>query len=102
LGLQYKIVYKKGVENKVTDGLFRRLCVSSLNGFDAELVNCYALSLCQPRCIDEVLENYAKDNSALEMVAKMMMDPSTISNFTLAGGVPRSYNHMFSSCRLHA
>jgi hypothetical protein len=49
LGLQYKIVYKKGMENKVADGLSKRLCVSSLYGFDVEVVNCYALSSCQPR-----------------------------------------------------
>ena len=50
VGLQYKIVYRKGSDNGAADALSR--CPS------AQLA---AISVCQPQWLDEVLASYAQD-----------------------------------------
>jgi hypothetical protein len=49
LGLQYKIVYKKGVENKVADASSRKSSHSSY---------CAAISSCTPLWMTEVMNGY--------------------------------------------
>jgi hypothetical protein len=55
LGLNYKIVYKKGLDNKVVDAQSRRPCVSD---------HCFALSSSQPQWLGQVVQSYQSDNSA--------------------------------------
>jgi hypothetical protein len=55
LGLNYKIVYKKGCDNRVTDALSQRPESSA---------KCPALSVCQPQWIEQVAQSYKSDEYA--------------------------------------
>jgi hypothetical protein len=57
MGLNYKIIYKKGVENKVADALSRRP-----NG-DFNLALCMAISSLQPKWLDEIANGYTQEES---------------------------------------
>jgi hypothetical protein len=58
LGLNYKIVYKKGTDNRAVDALSRKP-----SSYD-HLVMCAAMSTPQPRWIEEDVAGYAKDSYA--------------------------------------
>jgi hypothetical protein len=83
LDLQYKIVYKKGVENRGADALSRMPVTN-----DSAIVNCFALSACQPKWLDDILATYSDDYSK-ELLVKLTVDPSVVLDFTLKGGVLR-------------
>jgi hypothetical protein len=87
VGLQYKIVYKKGIDNKVADALSRRH--GSVDGNDDDLLHCFAISSCQPKWLTDTKGSYDKDPSILEMIQKLTIDPSAIPHFTLVDGVLR-------------
>lgn len=55
LGLQYKVVYKKGPENRVADALSRK---------SAHSAQCAAISSCVPKWIHDVIEGYQQDPNA--------------------------------------
>ena len=55
LGLQYKVVYKKGVKNGVADALSRRT---------HHLSQCAAVSQCTPQWISAVQQGYQYDEAA--------------------------------------
>jgi hypothetical protein len=78
LGLNYKIVYKKGVENKVEDALSRVPCPGDIKN-DA----CYSvLSSCTPKWLKEVVFSYEKDTYVTEIIAKLIVDKDAVPNFT--------------------
>jgi hypothetical protein len=52
LGLNYKIIYKKKVENAAADALSRKPTSSG---------NCMALSFCQPLWLDQLVSSYQHD-----------------------------------------
>jgi hypothetical protein len=87
VGLQYKIVYKKGIDNKVADALSRRH--GSVDGNDDDLLHCFTISSCQPKWLTDTKGSYDKDPSILEMIQKLTIDPSAIPHFTLVDGVLR-------------
>jgi hypothetical protein len=59
LGLDYKIFYKKGSDNRVADALSRRP-LSSL-----ELpMHCHSISSSQPKWLKEVVSSYVHDSQA--------------------------------------
>jgi len=78
IGLQYRIVYRKGVDNGAADALSR--CPSS------QLV---ALSVCQAQWLETVVESYSQDTRAQELLAKLAMAPDLVTNFTLRDGLLR-------------
>jgi len=80
LGLQYKIVYKKGVDNRVADALSRK---------SSHEATCAAISSCQPQWISEVLNGYQQDEVTLSILAKLTIAPNTVPHFTLSEGVLR-------------
>lgn len=80
LGLHYKIVYKKGIENRVADALSRKPPHDS---------QCAAISAVSPKWILEVVEGYQHDPSSLSMVTKLSIDQDAVPNFTLSDGVLR-------------
>jgi hypothetical protein len=80
LGLQYKVVYKKGAENRVADALSRRA---------HEAAECSVLSTSTPQWLQLVLNSYGVDAHAKEMVAKLSLDPLAVPQFTLQGGLLR-------------
>jgi hypothetical protein len=85
LGLQYKIVYKKGAENREADVLSR----GPLPNGGSEFVNCFAISSCQPKWLSEILSSYDKESFVMEMMSKLMLDPAVAPNYTLIDGLLR-------------
>ncbi|WVZ67898.1 hypothetical protein U9M48_016915, partial [Paspalum notatum var. saurae] len=78
LGLQYKIVYKKGVDNRVADALSRHL--------EAPLT-CAALSSVTPQWISPVQTGYSQDPETMDIMSKMSIDPQAIPGFELSNGL---------------
>jgi hypothetical protein len=74
LGLQYKVVYKKGVENKVADALSRKLYHSA---------TCFAVSVVTPAWLSEVVDSYQNDDHALSLITKLSVDPAVVPKFIL-------------------
>jgi hypothetical protein len=86
LGLQYKLVYKQGSENRVADALSRK---------STHVGQCDALSVVTPSWVQEVLEGYTQDQNAHDMVAKLILDPLVVPGFTLQNGLLRYRNRVW-------
>lgn len=80
LGLQYRVVYKKGVDNRVADALSRK------SSHDSQ---CASISVCVPVWLSEILEGYALDEFSSQLVSKLSIDPLAVSDFTLQNGLLR-------------
>lgn len=78
LGLQYRIQYRLGSENRVADALSR--CAP------AEV---HAVSVVVPQWLLDIQNSYSHDPTAQSMLAKLAIDPSAVSNFTLTEGILR-------------
>lgn len=78
LGLQYKIIYKKGSDNRVADALSRRplqdlsLCVVSV----ATLL-----------WMNDIVAGYTKDAKAQQLLATLAVLPNAVNNFQLQQGI---------------
>jgi hypothetical protein len=78
LGLQYRIVYKKGVENGAADALSRQPIVSA---------SCLAVSSCQPQWVTEVADTYLADTHSSDIIAKLVVDSSAVPHFCWQDGL---------------
>jgi len=79
LGLQYKIVYKQGSQNRVADALSRRSVAESA----------LAISTCTLQWMDAVVTSYARDPGATELITKLSLKADVVPHFTLSGGLLR-------------
>jgi hypothetical protein len=86
VGLQYKIVYKKGSDNRVVDALSRHL------GPPLELP---ALSTCSPTWIQKIQEGYKVGPKAQELLSTLVVSPGSIPHFTLKDGILRYKNRIW-------
>lgn len=77
MGLQYQIVYRKGVENGAADALSR--CPPAQLG----------LSVCQPQWLEQVISSYSTDDHAKELIAKLSLASDAVPHFTLPDGLLR-------------
>jgi transposase InsO family protein len=78
LGLQYRIVYKKGVDNGAADALSR-----------APVAQCTAISVSQPQWLEEVLQSYVGDQATQDLLAKMADASVPTPHYTLKDGLIR-------------
>lgn len=78
LGLQYRIIYKKGVDNTTTDALSRQHHV---------MESCLAMSSETPLWITEVASSYAQDAVASAMITKLVVDENTVANYSWNDGL---------------
>lgn len=86
LGLQYKIIYKQGVDNRVADALYRRGPVES---------ECVAISSCSPSWLEEVVASYAADQQVQEIITKLTVQAGTVPHFTFTNGLLRYKNRVW-------
>jgi hypothetical protein len=80
LGLQYKIVYKKGVENRVADALSRHI--------HAETEELHIISSCRPIWLESVDMGYKNDEEAAEKLSQLAIS-SPNGNYALHKGLIR-------------
>lgn len=86
LGLNYRIVYKRGTDNRVADALFRE------PSHDA---SCAAISSATPHWLLEVESGYDQDDFAARLKAHLLLAPSSVPSFSLVDGVLRYKNHIW-------
>ncbi|WVZ95411.1 LOW QUALITY PROTEIN: hypothetical protein U9M48_041179 [Paspalum notatum var. saurae] len=80
LNCLYKVVYKKGAENRVADALSRKTLHDS---------QCAAISASSPQWLQEVLSSYETDELATSLLTKLSIDPAAVPHFTLDNGLLR-------------
>lgn len=73
LGLQYRIIFKKGVDISAADALSRHQAVTS---------SCLAISSCTPKWISDVAASYEQDSEASALIAKLAIDSIVVQHFT--------------------
>jgi hypothetical protein len=69
IGLQYRIVYRKGSDNRAADALSRHPAPPAI---------CAAMSSLVPSWIAAVTVNYDKDTYAQDLITKLALDSSAI------------------------
>jgi hypothetical protein len=78
LGLQYKILYKKGIENGAADALSHRPHESS------EL---YHISSSSPQWLSEIMDGYQQDHHAQQLLSELVVTASPAGHYKLQNGV---------------
>jgi hypothetical protein len=86
VGLQYKIIYKKGVDNGAADALSRKVHTP---------IHVLALSIASPKWIMEVIASYDQDSTAQAIITKLAIDPAAVPHYTLSDGLLRYKNKVW-------
>jgi hypothetical protein len=86
LGLQYRIIYKKGTDNSAADALSRHPAVSAL---------CLAVSSGTPQWIAEVASSYMQDKTAQELITKLAVDSAAVPHYSWKDGILRYKNRIW-------
>jgi transposase InsO family protein len=86
LGLSYKIVYKKGVDNRVADALSRHI--------HADTEELLVTSQCKPTWLVSVAQGYLQDQAAAQLLAKLSVQ-SVQGNYKLIQGIIRYKNRIW-------
>jgi hypothetical protein len=79
LGLQYKIQYKKGLENKAADALSRQETHEEVQ----------AISVSTPRWLEIVIEGYANDDQAQSLLKELALTGTNDKGYSMVDGVIR-------------
>lgn len=72
LGLQYKIIYKQGTDNRVVDALSRKAHDTN---------SCCALSVAMPQWCQSLMDGYLQDEETKVLLTKLAVDNSAVPNF---------------------
>jgi hypothetical protein len=86
LGLQYRIIYKQGSDNRVADALSRK---------SSHLSQRAALSAVTPKWVEEVISRYDLDAAAQAIIAQLSIDAGDVPHYTLQGGLLRFKNRIW-------
>jgi hypothetical protein len=87
LGLHYRIVYKKGSDNRVADALSRRPHTSE--------ESCLALSTVVPQWCDDVITRYSSDPQAQSYIEQLVLSPDSVPNFSYQNGLLHYKNRLW-------
>jgi hypothetical protein len=79
MGINYKILYKKGVDNGVGDALSRRPT--------EEFALCNAISSCHPQWLDELVTSYDSDPHTKDIISRVLLDNSAVAPYTWNQGI---------------
>ena len=79
VGLQYKILYKKGTENRATDALSRR------HHLDQHM----AISSITHQWLDAVVLSYQVYSEATKLLSELAINPESVPQYSLVQGVIR-------------
>jgi len=79
LGLQYRILYKKGSENGAVDALSRRV----------PTLQSYAISSVSNTWLQEVVRGYSSDPAAMTLLSQLAASPESHPPFSLVQSVIR-------------
>lgn len=86
LGLQYRTIFKKGVDNSAADTLSRHPAFGS---------SCLVLSSCTPKWVTEVSDTYTTDSAAYDIISKLAVDPSAVPHLSWQDGLLRHKNRIW-------
>jgi hypothetical protein len=79
MGLQYKLVYRKGKDNSTADALSRVPTANEL----------HAISLCRPRWLEIITEGYDKDDKAKTLLQELSIASPNAQGYSLHQGLIR-------------
>jgi hypothetical protein len=79
VGLQYKVIYKRGVDNGAADALSRQ-------PHEDDPAVCLALSHCTPAWLQEVVNGYDQDVASQELLTKLSLHNGQYGHFSLSQG----------------
>ena len=85
MGMQYKIVYRKGKENSAADALSRTDNATEL----------YNISLCRPRWLEIIVEGYSADPNAKQMLQELSLQSPNAQGYSLQQGLIRWRDHIW-------
>ena len=85
MGLQFKIVYKKGKDNLAADALSRV----------AHLHTLQAISMVRPNWLQEVLHSYATDPRAQKLLTQLAIHSPDMAGYSLDNGIIRYKNKLW-------
>jgi hypothetical protein len=78
LGLNYRIQYRSGSDNRAADALSRH-----------SFAECQAVSVIVPQWLVAVQDSYHQDQQSLSLISKLVVDLAAVPNFTLHDGLLR-------------
>jgi len=79
LGMQYKIIYKKGPENKAVDALSKQTSTTKI----------LAISVSTPKWLETVIEGYQQDPKTKDLLAELSLTGDNGKGYTSVDGVIR-------------
>lgn len=79
LGLQYKIVYKKGLENRAADALYRQ----------SDSLQVLAVSTSTPNWLEIIMEGYHQDDHNKQLLSELSLTGTNDNGFSLGDGIIR-------------
>ena len=85
MGLQFKMVYKKGIDNTAADALSRV----------GHLMALQAVSEATPLWIQEVLNSYYTDSEAQSLLQSLAIHSSNAQGYYLDNGIIKKDNHIW-------
>jgi transposase InsO family protein len=78
LGLSYRVIYRKGADNRVADALSRYPAGT-----------CVAISSVQPQWLDAVVSSYAGDPHSESIISKLLANAQSVPHFSFRDGILR-------------
>lgn len=78
LGLSYRIIYRKGSDNRVADALSRH-----------PVDCCAAMTVARPQWFADIEQSYSSDAHVQSVITKLLLNPQSVPSFSLHNGILR-------------
>jgi hypothetical protein len=88
MGLQYKIIYRKGIENATADALSRRHHPEQL----------LAISSPQHQWLAAVVDSYQTDPTAVQLLMHLATQQDSVTHYSLVQGIIRYCGRVWLGC----